>query len=68
MQYNSNNIPTQINEEEERQNKSSYNDQSQLGFNTRRASEMNNFDYLKPTLASMQRAKSVAPKNKGVVG
>jgi hypothetical protein len=34
------------------------------GFNTRRASEMNNFDYLKPTIASMSRAKSVAPKSK----
>ena len=36
-----------------------------LGFNTRRASDMNNFDYLKPTMASIQRAKSVVPKNKG---
>jgi hypothetical protein len=32
-----------------------------VGFNTRRASDLKACDYLKPTLSSMQRAKSVVP-------
>ena len=36
-----------------------------MSFNTRRASDFKQCDYLKPTLSSMSRAKSVVPhKNK----
>ena len=33
-----------------------------MGFNTRRASNFIQFDYLRPTVSSMQRAKSVVPQ------
>jgi hypothetical protein len=37
-----------------------------MSFNSRRASEFKHCDYLKPTLSSMSRAKSVVPQTKKV--
>lgn len=38
-----------------------------MGFNSRRASDFNQCDYLKPTLSSMCRAKSVVPGMKKAI-
>lgn len=54
MTYNSSNVFKH--EEEEETSK-----QDVIGFNSRRASDFSHCDYLRPTMSSMSRAKSVAP-------